>query len=330
VLVSERTGGVSTRAYQYAGSTPIRTSSNGVAGWYHGDHVGSITNITGQTGTIEATYRYSPYGTTRSETVTPSFVSNPMKYTGQQQNPSGSYNLRARQYNPTLGSFTQTDPMPYGTGSVFESMYAYGYNNPYKFIDPNGERGFDPVRNPLSAARPLGVGIPGTNKCFRVPFGKTRCEKQKKGPADDALDSLVGDFVITATDAAGLKNASNVADIAKTYEDCRAAQNGPRCVRDVFFSTIGIIGAGGAAFAILGGPANQALFALVDYTTDFATGQFRVLREADDAIDKKATIRQLHRNGFEGVGSVRYWDGLPYWHAKGKNFWSASAERKNS
>jgi RHS repeat-associated protein len=150
VLVSERTGGVSQRAYQYVGSTPIRTSSNGAAGWYHGDHVGSITNITGQTGSIEATYRYSPYGTTRSETVTPAFTSNPLKYTGQQQNPGGSYNLRARQYQPTIGSFTQTDPMPYGAGTAFENPYVYAGANPFEFSDVTGLRKQSRAESPWS------------------------------------------------------------------------------------------------------------------------------------------------------------------------------------
>jgi RHS repeat-associated protein len=174
VLVSERTGGVSQRAYQYVGSTPIRTSSNGVAGWYHGDHVGSITNITGQTGAIEATYRYSPYGTTRSETVTPAFTSNPMKYTGQQQNPSGSYNLRARQYQPTLGSFTQTDPLARMSGAYLTS-YEYANLNPMRFVDPSGMRGV------LSGTQAFGPYIGGKKRCVNYwPGDSDGCTKDKR------------------------------------------------------------------------------------------------------------------------------------------------------
>jgi hypothetical protein len=217
--------------------------------------------------------------------------------------------------------------MPYGAGTAFESSYVYVYNNPMRFTDLSGKRGFEHVQNPLKWARPLGVGVPFTNLCFRVPFGKTKCESKKaaKNRQQQEIDSVVVDFIITATGAAGLKKSEAALDIANTYEDCRSDNYGPRCVRDVFFSTIGIIGAGGAAYIILGGPANQALFALVDYTTDFTTGQLQTQTEAQDALNRGSELRLLNRNGFEGEGSVRYWDGLPYWHTKGKTFWSPSA-----
>jgi YD repeat-containing protein len=136
----------------------------------------------------------------------------------------------------------------------------------------------------------------------------------------------LGRVTTSSFDADGRRTAS--VDPRGNYEDCRSDNYGPRCVRDVFFSTIGIIGASGAAYTILGGPANQALFALVDYTTDFAIQQLGVAGEANDALAKKAELRQFNRNGFEGPGSVRYWDGLPYWHAKGTGeFWTAAGNK---
>jgi RHS repeat-associated protein len=221
VLVSERVGGVSQRAYQYVGSTPIRTSSNGVAGWYHGDHVGSITNITGQTGSIEATYRYSPYGTTRSETVTPAFTSNPLKYTGQQQNPSGGYNLRARQYQPTLGSFTQTDPMPYGPGTAFESAYVYAGNRPQVMVDPGGMR--------FTNASTFGptIGIPGTNKCINYrPGNGDGCTKKKQPKAPKArVCKIDGDWKQPLLeDCKAAIHDYQQQDVVKTLNDAEKAK----------------------------------------------------------------------------------------------------------
>ena len=37
--------------------------------------------------------------------------------------------------------FTQTDPMPMGAGTAYESSYVYGLNNPLVYVDPSGERG---------------------------------------------------------------------------------------------------------------------------------------------------------------------------------------------
>ena len=48
---------------------------------------------------------------------------------------------RTRMITLLENQFTQTDPMPYGPGTAFESSYVYGYNNPLMYVDPSGERG---------------------------------------------------------------------------------------------------------------------------------------------------------------------------------------------
>jgi RHS repeat-associated protein len=143
-LVAQRnTAGVVQRKYTYVGATPLRYEDTvaGTAGYYQTDEIGSVSNITTATGAIGATYRYNPYGTTRTATsVIPGYAANPMRYTGQQQDPTGNYNLRARQYNPGRGAFTQTDPMPMGAGSSFESSYVYSGARPTVMVDPSGMR----------------------------------------------------------------------------------------------------------------------------------------------------------------------------------------------
>jgi hypothetical protein len=50
--------------------------------------------------------------------------------------------------------FTQTDPMPYGPGSAFESAYVYASNRPTVMVDPSGLRGMIPDQvNPLRRVR---------------------------------------------------------------------------------------------------------------------------------------------------------------------------------
>jgi RHS repeat-associated protein len=144
-LTSERSAatGAELRLYLHADTTPLSFTDNttGVTGYYFTDAVGSVTNIAKSDGTIVATYRYTPFGALRpNSTVSAPFANNPLKYTGQQQDRTGLYNLRARQYDPNSGRFTQTDPMPMGPGNAFESTYAYVSGNPVRYVDPSGRR----------------------------------------------------------------------------------------------------------------------------------------------------------------------------------------------
>jgi RHS repeat-associated protein len=141
-LVAQRdAAGVVSRRYTYVGSSPVKFEEGPTAGYYLTDGLGSVSNMTTTTGAVGATYRYSPYGTARAATsVLPAFVNNPMRYTGQQLDATGNYNLRARHYNPNRGTFTQTDPIPYGAGSAFEGAYVYGGARPTVMTDPGGRR----------------------------------------------------------------------------------------------------------------------------------------------------------------------------------------------
>ena len=106
-------------------------------------------------------YTYTPFGTTKTGVkVDPLVTNNPLKYTGQYEDPTGNYNLRARLYNPTLAIFTEVDPAPLGAGSIGESTYVYGLNNPLMYNDPSGERGqlvgcaYRNRNNPIAKAVP--------------------------------------------------------------------------------------------------------------------------------------------------------------------------------
>jgi RHS repeat-associated protein len=85
---------------------------------------------------------------------------NPLKFTGQYQDPSSQYHLRARQYIPSIGRFTQTDPMPYGPGSSFEGSYVYAGARPSVMTDPGGKR-FG-----LGGAQLSGFGNPLKGLCW--------------------------------------------------------------------------------------------------------------------------------------------------------------------
>jgi RHS repeat-associated protein len=144
VLVAERNGtGGLLRSYTHVGGVPARYTDHGSnsTGFYLTDTLGSVSNLTTTTGTVAGTYRYDSYGATRASTsVTAPYSGNPLRFTGQQQDPTGLYNLRARRYNPATGRFTQTDPLARTTGAYLNA-YEYANLNPLVFVDPTGLRG---------------------------------------------------------------------------------------------------------------------------------------------------------------------------------------------
>lgn len=100
--------------------------------YYHYDGLGSVTELTNASGTLQESYNYDAFG---NPTVTSS-VGNPYLFTGRRWDTESSiYHYRARQYDPTIGRFLQRDPL-----GTFDHMnlYAYTGNDPINFIDPYG------------------------------------------------------------------------------------------------------------------------------------------------------------------------------------------------
>jgi len=60
---------------------------------------------------------------------------NPLKFVGEYLDPIGLYNLRARQYDPAIGRFTQPDPL---TLEPYISPYVYANDRPTILYDPTG------------------------------------------------------------------------------------------------------------------------------------------------------------------------------------------------
>ena len=66
-------------------------------------------------------------------------MSQPLGFQGQYLDPTlGLYDLRARDYDPSIGAFTAKDPIAVPVGDAYYSSYSYGRHNPMLFHDVTG------------------------------------------------------------------------------------------------------------------------------------------------------------------------------------------------
>jgi RHS repeat-associated protein len=136
-LASESSGGSTVRRYAYGlGPIGVQRPTQTGTDFYHLDRMGSVRAVTNSAAAPQWTNEWEPYGLPRTSTkVDPSAAVNPIGWTGQYADPTGSIHLRARQYNPALGRFTAPDQaaaMPYSATGT------YAAGNPLAFADPTG------------------------------------------------------------------------------------------------------------------------------------------------------------------------------------------------
>jgi RHS repeat-associated protein len=142
------------------------------------------------------------------------------RFTGQYDAGFGLTHMRARNYNASLGAFTQTDPLQPTVGQAYPSTYIYANNNPLRFTDPSGLRSVgghgdgrgvsgDPGPVVMLASLHQDFNIPGTNKCLLFPFGKTKCAPKKLSDSTKAkIDDLGTDFLETMAEAGGFQKSA--------------------------------------------------------------------------------------------------------------------------
>ena len=123
--------------YIFAGNLRIAKITGTDIKYFHKDHLGSSTVMTGASGLSVETSEYMPYGGNRDQSGTS--VSD-YKFTDQELDTStGLYNYDARLYDPVVGRFITPDtviPDIYNPQDL--NRYSYVRNNPLKYTDPTG------------------------------------------------------------------------------------------------------------------------------------------------------------------------------------------------
>ena len=112
------------------------TLSDGKYHYYLKDHQGNNRVVINQSGTVEETNHYYPFGGVFASTGN----TQPYKYNGKELDAKKGlnwYDYGARHYDAALGRFTTNDRFAEKYHSM--SPYQYGANNPVKHIDVNGD-----------------------------------------------------------------------------------------------------------------------------------------------------------------------------------------------
>jgi RHS repeat-associated protein len=128
---------------------PLAELRSGGTSYYEADGLGSITSLTGSSGSIADSYAYDSFGTVTNSTGT---LSNPIRYAAREfDSETDLYFDRARYYDSDAGRFLSEDPLGFVGGDA--NLYAYVWNSPLGYVDPDGTWGVG-----LSDSASAGVG----------------------------------------------------------------------------------------------------------------------------------------------------------------------------
>ncbi len=104
--------------------------------YIHTDVLGSPIAASDEDGNIVWRESYQPYGKRLLEEA----HSDRLWYTGKYEEDIGLVYFGRRWYNPEIGRFYSADPVRFDESNIHSfNRYAYANNNPYAYIDPDGE-----------------------------------------------------------------------------------------------------------------------------------------------------------------------------------------------
>ena len=154
-IISRSSGEIEEELYTISESSKVRVSYSDKIYYQYNGH-GDVTQVTNSGGNILASYKYDAFGQIIEKSGT---ADNPYRYAGYQYDEEQQkYYLNARYYDARIARFISEDTywntsnMIYGdnpdenpvpnTEAMMQALnlYAYGNNNPIRYIDPTGQR----------------------------------------------------------------------------------------------------------------------------------------------------------------------------------------------
>jgi RHS repeat-associated protein len=117
----------------------LAQTTGGVSSWLLSDPFANTVATVSTTGdTVSGTRTMDAFGVERTP-ATGALADAATGFAGQYLDAAtGLYDMRARDYDPTSGRFTATDPVQVPTGMPYVAGYPYAFNNPLMLSDVSG------------------------------------------------------------------------------------------------------------------------------------------------------------------------------------------------
>jgi RHS repeat-associated protein len=191
-------------------SNPVGQQQAQETSYLHQDHIGSVMAVTNETGTVVERMAYDPWGNRRNTNGVPDPNDQLGNAAGslyridrgftlhEMLDEVGLIHMNGRVYEPALGKFMSADPMvTYPSRATSFNRYAYGMDNPLRFVDPTGFQveGVDTNGNAtgVSPENDSGQKVDQGNLAGNNQTNQVKAEKPKD-TAQDASANPVENF----------------------------------------------------------------------------------------------------------------------------------------
>ena len=136
-LLYETRRGQTAANHIYLGNRLLATRKGTTVTWRHVDALGSPVATTNASGAVVERQQYEPYGAAQGG------ATDGVGYTGHVMDAvTGLTYMQQRYYDPQIGLLLSVDPVTAFSIPITQfHRYRYANNNPYKFVDPDGNKG---------------------------------------------------------------------------------------------------------------------------------------------------------------------------------------------
>jgi RHS repeat-associated protein len=227
-------------AQYFYGAGPVAMNTSSGTYYYLTDARGDVTQLTDATGAVVANYVYDAFGNLLPASTTAGAPNNPILFEGEYLDSStGLYNLRARQYDPTTGRFTQPDAVRPLVGTPVVSPYVFAGNQPTASGDPSGNNVAGSFVQQQFA--PTGHSTESSNTVAGAKFDTTVSKITASAVVKVGIKAAQLDSGETAAVEGASRDAGRLVGVVGiglgayvTYEDC--SNDGPgslQCIGDI-------------------------------------------------------------------------------------------------